>query len=491
MTAAWDITEVTWPADIAAAVAAFAGGAELAWLDSCAAGAAPASAPCRSLVCARPLLWIEQFDGQPATLRGARQEPRTSADGWRLWRGVWQDLAQLPQLPWSNGPGWVGYVGFEMARYLERLPSSRREDLGLPLMRLALFERGIVLDHAARRAFAVRAVGLDLPGAAAPATRDGDWIARWESAAGACREFAPTGLPRWRPEVEREKYERSVRRALGYIAAGDIYQVNLAQRLRIEGAGDPLAEYARVREVNPAPYAALLRWDDGAVLSHSPELFLRVRGREVLTSPIKGTRPRVGDEPLDDARQAELLASAKERAELAMIVDLHRNDLGRVCRYGSVKVVQPRRLEAHPTVFHTVADVVGQLAPGADALALLAACFPAGSITGVPKIRAMQIIDELEPVARGAYTGAVGVLGLDGQMTFNVAIRTLQMRGSTATLYVGGGIVADSDPAEEYEETLAKGRGIIAGLTGAERAGGRAAAASEARPVAACRASDD
>jgi para-aminobenzoate synthetase component 1 len=479
VTAAWDITEVTWPADIVAAVAAFAGGAELAWLDSCAAEAAP----CCSLGCARPRLWIEQFEGQPAVVRGAEAGPSAPADGWRLWRTAWQGLARLPQLPWSIGPGWVGYIGFEMARYLERLPGSRREDLGLPLLRLGLFERGVVLDHAARRAFAVRAVGLDVAGAAVPA-RDGDWIARWESAAGARREFAPTGLPRWRPEVERTAYERSVQRALEYIAAGDIYQVNLAQRLRIEGVGDPLAAYARVREVNPAPYAALLRWDAGAVLSHSPELFLRVRGRAVLTSPIKGTRPRVGDEPLDDARQTELLASAKERAELAMIVDLHRNDLGRVCRYGSVRVVQPRRLEAHPTVFHTVADVVGELAPGADALALLAACFPAGSITGVPKIRAMQIIDELEPVARGAYTGAVGVLGLDGQMTFNVAIRTLQVRGSTATLYVGGGIVADSDPAAEYEETRAKGRGIIAGLTGAERvsgaAGGREPVASEA-----------
>ena len=152
-----------------------------------------------------------------------------------------------------------------------------------------------------------------------------------------------------------------------------------------------------------------------------------------------------------------------------MIVDLHRNDLGRVCAYGSVRVTQPRRVEAHPTVFHTVADVVGRLAPGRDGLDLLAACFPAGSVTGVPKIRALEIIDELEPVARGAYTGAVGVWGLDGQMTFNVAIRTLQIRGPTATLYVGGGIVADSDPADEYDETLAKARGILAGLLPGER----------------------
>ncbi len=167
---------------------------------------------------------------------------------------------------------------------------------------------------------------------------------------------------------------------------------------------------------------------------------------------------------LDEIQRRELLLSEKNAAELAMIVDLHRNDLGRVCAYGSIRVAHARRVEAHPTVFHTVADVVGRLGPGRDALDALAACFPAGSISGVPKIRALQIIDELEPVARGVYTGAVGVLGVDGQMTFNVAIRTVQMRETTATLYVGGGIVADSDPADEYEETLAKARGILSGM---------------------------
>ncbi len=202
----------------------------------------------------------------------------------------------------------------------------------------------------------------------------------------------------------------------------------------------------------------------GAVASFSPELFLQLRGAEVLTRPIKGTRPRTGDAARDERLRRELLASGKEAAELAMIVDLHRNDLGRVCRYGSVQVVRPRRVEAHPSVFHTVADIRGELAAGCDGIDLLAACFPAGSISGVPKIRALEIIGELEPAARGVYTGAIGVLGLDGQMTFNVAIRTVQMCGPQALLYVGGGIVADSDPAAEYEETLAKAAGILRGL---------------------------
>ncbi len=276
-----------------------------------------------------------------------------------------------------------------------------------------------------------------------------------------------------RYEMSRDAYERMIGRALEYIAAGDVYQVNLAQRLRLEGIGDAWALHAAVRRSNPAPYAALLSWDGGAVASFSPELFLQVRGGRVLTRPIKGTRPRTGHGAEDEAWRRELLGSAKEAAELAMIIDLHRNDLGRVCEYGSVRVVHPRRVEAHPTVFHTVADVEGRLRPECDGLDLLRACFPAGSVTGVPKIRALEIIDELEPAARGVYTGAIGVLGLDGQMTFNVAIRTLQMRGEAATLYVGGGIVADSEPAAEYEETLAKARGILAGIAAEETEGAR------------------
>lgn len=455
MSTGWNITEVAWPVSIAAAVRRFANEDELAWLDGVAGGP-----PTYSLICTRPVATIEQYEGQPARLATGGRTVAEDESAWRLWRAAQRRLPRRSRLAWAVGPGSVGYLGFELARQLERLPARRHEDLGLPLVRLGLYDRAIVIDHERRAAFAVRAEPSCWPGDAEP---EAEWQARWNVAAGGAPIHAPSRL-RVYGERSQAAHEEAVRRALAYIAAGDIYQVNIAQRLRLDGVGDPLALFAAVRAANPAPYAALLRWGQRAVASFSPELFLRLDGDAVLTSPIKGTRPRTGDAVLDAAHEAELLASAKEAAELTMIVDLHRNDLGRVCEYGSVRVVCPRRIEAHPTVFHTIADVTGRLRPGCDGIDLLTACFPAGSITGVPKIRAIEIIDELEPVARGAYTGAVGCLGLDGRMTFNVAIRTLQIHGDAATLYVGGGIVADSDPAAEYEETLAKARGILRGV---------------------------
>ncbi|MCH7871388.1 MAG: anthranilate synthase component I family protein, partial [Planctomycetes bacterium] len=224
------------------------------------------------------------------------------------------------------------------------------------------------------------------------------------------------------------------------------------------------AVHAAIQQRNPAPYAACLSWPNGGVVSSSPELFLQLRGRSIVTRPIKGTRPRTNDAVLDEVYREQLMHSEKDAAELAMIVDLHRNDLGRVCEYGSVRVRQARECEAHPTVYHTVADIHGRLRADCDALDLLTACFPAGSISGAPKIRAIEIIDELEHAARGAYTGAVGVLGLDGNQTWNVAIRTLQIHDGRGVLHAGGGIVADSDPTEEYEETLAKARGMLEAL---------------------------
>jgi len=459
---AWTIQETTWPLDAAAAVARYAGAAEVAWLDGETAGTRAAS-----LVCCRPQAVLEQFEGQPARLRVDGRVRDEDASGWRLWRR-WQDrlgLAAETTLPLS--PGWVGHVGFEMARLLERLPASRHEDTGLPLLRMALYDCGIVLDWARRQAFAVRAP--EVANLCDAADRDPDWVTRWEEAtATPSVEPSTVGVDAdvvVEAEMSRAAYEAMIERAREYIRAGDIYQVNLAQRFRLSGLGEPLSVYRAIRRVNPAPYSALLRWDGGAILSASPELFLSLRGRDVVTRPIKGTRPRGSNPVRNETWRRELIASEKEAAELVMIVDLHRNDIGRVCRLGSVQVRHARQVEEHPTVFHTVAEVVGELRAGCTALDLLEASFPAGSISGVPKIRALEIIDELEPAARGAYTGAIGVLGLDGNMTFNVAIRTLQMGPRAATLSVGGGIVADSEPAAEYAETLAKARGIRRGIT--------------------------
>lgn len=465
MPTGWTTRELHWTIDAHALPRACQHAGECAWLDG-SGDLVPDSRGGRfSLFCHRPLARLVQTRGGPAELTVGGVVIDREASTWRLLRRAIARMPQLPPAPTGWAPGWIGYFGFELAHQLERLPAPAADDLGLPLARLALYDRGIVVDHRQRCATAIAADGvraaLGVPDC--EETLDA-WAARLRNAAE--RESAPVGGSGVHVEAEwaRESYERAVRRALEYIAAGDIYQVNLAQRLRISGLGDPIPLFAALRRENPAPYAALLCWNGGAIASVSPELFLQLRGDAVLTRPIKGTRPRTTDPIVDEEHRRALIASEKEAAELAMIVDLHRNDIGRVCRYGSVQVPHPRRLEAHPTVFHTVADVAGRLAPGRGALDLLEACFPAGSVSGVPKIRALEIIGELEPVARGAYTGAVGVLGLDGQMVLNVAIRTLQICGQQATLYVGGGIVADSDPAAEYEETLAKARGILRGL---------------------------
>jgi para-aminobenzoate synthetase component 1 len=463
MKARWAVREVSWPREVTVAVRSFVGDSEFAWLDSAVTADLQTSPARYSLVCRKPLAVLEQSDGDAAALSTSGSHVAADPSGWVLWREALQRVPCWPATAWGISPGWVGYVGFEMSRYLERLPCSHPADLGLPLLRMGLFDRGIILDHHERRAHAV--AGLGLRAALGLRELELDESAEdWEQAVATKLPARSPAAARLCLQMERAQYEPMVVRVLEYIAAGDVYQVNLAQRLQFAGVSDPLDAYCDLRRVNPAPYAALLRWPGGAVGSVSPELFLQTRGRDVLTRPIKGTRPRTRDAVLDAAYRRQLLASEKEAAELAMIVDLHRNDLGRVCEFGSVRVAHARRVETHPTVFHTVADVVGRLRHGRDALDLLAACFPAGSISGAPKIRALEIIDELEPVARGAYTGALGVLGLDRQMTFNVAIRTLQFCGETATLYAGGGIVADSDPTEEYEETLAKARGIVQAL---------------------------
>lgn len=276
---------------------------------------------------------------------------------------------------------------------------------------------------------------------------------------GAARE--PTGGPgKFRPDITREAYCAMVRRAQEYIAAGDIYQACLAHRWRAEWTGSPWPFYESLRHYSPAPYAGYLALGDTTLLSASPECFLRLSGRQVATRPIKGTRPRkdTGD---DDERSAyELITSPKEIAELVMITDLERNDLGRVCEYGSVHVTDLLHLERFEQVFHLVSTVKGTLRPEVSHVETVSACFPGGSISGAPKKRAMEIIAELEPAPRGVYTGAAGFFGFNGESAFNIVIRSVVVRGNEATFHVGAGIVADSDPEREWQETLDKAAGI-------------------------------
>ena len=267
----------------------------------------------------------------------------------------------------------------------------------------------------------------------------------------------------------RGEYCAMVRRAKEYIAAGDIYQVNLSHRFTASWNGDALQFYEALRHYSPAPYAAYLDLGGRAVLSSSPELFLQMSGRGIRTRPIKGTRPRHADATADALSEYELITSPKEIAELVMITDLERNDLGRVCEYGSVQAAELLKLERYEQVFHLVSTVEGRLRGGIDHVTALQSCFPGGSITGAPKKRAREIIAELEPEPRGLYTGAIGYFGFNGESQFNIAIRTVIVENGEAHFHTGAGIVADSVPEKEYEETEHKAAGI---LMAAERMGG-------------------
>ncbi len=299
---------------------------------------------------------------------------------------------------------------------------------------------------------------------------DGVWMATGDASwlEGLSGEGRPGGRElatrlQFEREMERAEFVERVLRAQEYIAAGDIYQVNLSHRhtCRDGAAADPLSVYGALRRVSPAPHAAYLDEGDRVVLSSSPECFLRASGRWVTTRPIKGTRPRYTDAARDERSACELLTSRKELAELVMITDLERNDLGKVCEYGSVRVRELLKLERFEQVYHLVSTVEGTLRPGVDHLDLLEACWPGGSISGAPKKRAMEIIAELEPVPRGLYTGAIGYLGFNGESQFSIVIRTLIREGGHWHFHVGAGIVADSDPELEWEETLHKAAGIL------------------------------
>lgn len=274
----------------------------------------------------------------------------------------------------------------------------------------------------------------------------------------------PTQNSKQKNQNSTIEYLADVTRIQQYIAAGDIYQANLTRRFEAPLPCPPSQLYERLCALNPAPFAALLEWDDLAIVSNSPERFLRLRGREVLAQPIKGTMRRGATAKEDEDLKHELKNSVKNRAENVMIVDLLRNDLGRVCDYGTVHVPQLCAVQTFPTLHHLVSDVTGTLRDNCDSLDLLCACFPCGSITGAPKIRAMQIIDELEPVRRGAAMGAIGYFHFNGNMEWNVAIRTITCKNDTAYFHVGGGIVADSEPQDEHNEVMLKAAALKAAL---------------------------
>lgn len=358
--------------------------------------------------------------------------------------------------------GMIGYIGYDLAPLLERLPRKAPRDTNLPDLRFALYDTFVTVDRSRDRAI-LHHVDFFHEGSRLSNDRLNKWTKTltFEDQKDESRDRNLNLAGSLESNFDRDSYVKAVERALDYIRAGDVFQVNLAQRFRLRGrVADPAALYERLRRASAAPYSAFLSFDGCAIASASPELFYKTSGGIVTTRPIKGTRPRGGDAESDRRLAEELAQSAKDRAELTMIVDLERNDLGRVCEYGSVRVVDPTSIETFSNVHHLVATIAGRLRPNATAIDLARAMFPGGSITGAPKIRSMEIIDEIEPCRRGVYTGMIGYFGRGGESAFNIAIRTLVVEPDSVCYHVGGGIVADSDPAAEYDETLAKGRDL-------------------------------
>ena len=370
-----------------------------------------------------------------------------------------------PRLPPVNGlpfsGGALGYFGYDLARRFERLPSLAQDGENLPEMAVGIHDWAVVVDHQEQVAWLVGR-GLD------PHTaRIWPELLRMLSKAGRGRMRSGFRLRGGiQSNMSREDYQARFARVQAFIREGDCYQVNLAQRFSALAQGDAWGSYQRLRGISPAPFGAFLKLPEASILSNSPERFLEVRAGQVSTRPIKGTRPRGANRSADQAQRVQLASSAKDRAENVMIVDLLRNDLGKTCAIGSVRVPELFGVESYATVHHLVSAVSGRLAAGRDALDLLRGCFPGGSITGAPKLRAMEIIEALEPHRRGVYCGAIGYVGFDGDMDTSIAIRTLVNSHGQVRFWAGGGITSGSDGEDEYQETLHKASAMMSLLRG-------------------------
>ena len=426
----------------------------------------------------RPLGWAAFLDSGDPARTGGRYDILAAGPRAVLVSGEAPFAAARRMLAGEEGasPGWpvdgaaIGYFGYEVGRASAGLAAKKAGTTAfMPEVAVGLYAWTVVIDHEERRAAITSLASVG----------DAE-VAQLRERLLAASARPPQPFHVDGPIVstlERPEYLPRAQRVLDYIEAGDCYQANLTREFRAPCSGDPWTFYRHLHDTNPAPMGAYLEYPFGAVLSSSPERLLEVHGREALTRPIKGTRRRRAD-PADDARAAaELLASEKDRAENVMIVDLLRNDLGRVCETGSVRVGGLCELESFATVHHLVSTITGRLAPGRDALDALEACFPGGSITGAPKRRAMEIIDGLEPHRREVYCGAIGYVAPGGRMDMNIPIRTTLVARGELRFYAGGGIVADSTPEDEFEETetkIAAIRRSVAAFSGPSRLGAAA-----------------
>jgi para-aminobenzoate synthetase component 1 len=435
-----------YTADAAASYAAIADLPWAIWLDSGGMGR-------YDILCAQPVatLLTHGVNTEITDATGVRHSADDPFDLLRLQLG--ESAEAVPGIPFSGGA--LGYWGYDLVRRMAVLPVQAQDAEHLPDMAVGIYDWAIVLDHRQKTARLVSQQRDPATSQVLPKI-----LARLQSANTQPQEsFTVEG--RIGSNFTRATYQSAFDVVQNYLQEGDCYQVNLAQRYAARASGDALQAYLELRRLSPAPYSAFLNMPQARILCASPECFLQVRAGKVETKPIKGTRPRMLDAQ-QDAQQAQALQhSSKDRAENLMIVDLLRNDLGKSCVAGSVRVPKLFEVESYAQVHHLVSTVTGQLAEGQDALTLLRNCFPGGSVTGAPKQRAMQIIEQLEPHRRGVYCGAIGYVGFDGNMDTNIAIRTLVYSGDEIRFWAGGGIVADSDAAAEYQETLDKAAGML------------------------------
>ncbi len=382
----------------------------------------------------------------------------------------------MPGLPRFCG-GAVGYAGYDTVRYVERLPNAPPDDRQLPDLCFAFYDRMVIFDHINKTiavvAHAAHHEGKGLKENYEKACQRVDQLVeRLQQGVADLQltDIAPIGEVSlsWKSNFERAGFEAAVLKAKEYIKAGDIFQVVLSQRLQTETRARPFDIYRTLRVVNPSPFMFYLKMGPVSLVGASPEILVRVEGDKVTIRPLAGTRRRGRDEEEDRRLAEELIADPKERAEHIMLVDLGRNDVGRVARYGTVELSDVMAVERYSHVMHICSNVTGRLREGMNAFDALRACLPAGTLSGAPKVRAMQIIDELEPHRRGPYGGAVGYVDFGGNMDTCIALRTLVLKGQTAYLQAGAGIVADSVPAAEYEETLNKAMGLLRAIEIAE-----------------------
>ncbi len=359
-------------------------------------------------------------------------------------------------LPFVGGA--VGFLSYDLCHHLEKLPLTVEDDLNLPDFIIGFYDGIVIFDHNNNKVYVASA---GFPEEKAAQNKINEIKRRIEKNKKIDLQHLDFkyshNKPRLISNFTQKEYYRAIEKVRKYILQGDIYQMNMTQRFSTLINKHPLNIYDRLRTINPAPFASYLNYGDMQVISSSPERFLQLRDGTIETRPIKGTLPRGKNSKQDERNKRKLLKSKKDRAENLMIVDLLRNDIGRVCKFGSIRVPELFCLETYPTVFHLVSTVTGKLREDQDAVDCIMATFPGGSITGAPKIRSMEIIDELEPTCRHVYTGSIGYIGFDGNMDLNIVIRTILIKNDQAYYQVGGAIVWDSVPEKEYQETLDKG----------------------------------